>query len=99
MWFEAIAAWPLLPWRGIEVIVRLSPSGSLSLARTLIVTGPLPWMTVGKSLIAAGAWSTPMTVIVNIWTALVSAPPLAVPPLSWTVTPIVATPFRFAARV
>ena len=39
---------------------------------------------------------TPLTVIVNVWVPLVSAPPFAVPPLSTSCTLTVATPLVLA---
>ena len=49
-------------------------------------------MNVGGSL-------TPVTVIVKVWVALVSSPPLAMPPLSWSSIVIVALPTPAAAGV
>ncbi len=46
-----------------------------------------------------GASLTPVIVIVNVCAALVSTPPLAVPPSSCTCTVTVAVPLRFAAGV
>ncbi len=46
-----------------------------------------------------GASLTPVTVIVNVWPADVSAPPLAVPPSSCAATVIVAAPEALAAGV
>src|SRR5205823_3578628 len=46
-----------------------------------------------------GASLTAETVIVTVWAADVSTPPLAVPPLSWIFTPTCATPFAFAVGV
>ena len=46
-----------------------------------------------------GGSFTPLTVIVNVWVALVSSPPFAVPPLSWRKTLTVADPFSLAAGV
>src|SRR5438270_836767 len=50
-------------------------------------------------LVKLGASLTEVTVMVKVWAALVSTPPLAVPPLScsWTVT--VAVPLALAASV
>ena len=44
-----------------------------------------------------GASLTAFTVIVNVTAALVSSPPLAVPPSSLSETVTVAEPFAFAA--
>ena len=41
----------------------------------------------------------PVTVIVNVWIALVSSPLFRMPPLSWAWSPIVATPLAFGASV
>ena len=48
---------------------------------------------------ATGASFTGVTVIVKVCAALVSAPPLAVPPLSWIWTVTVAVPLALAAGV
>jgi hypothetical protein len=40
-----------------------------------------------------------VTVIVKVWGREVSTPPLAVPPLSWTLTVIVALPLWWVAGV
>ena len=52
---------------------------------------------MNASLFALGASLTPLTVIENVWSALVSTPPLAVPPSSsrWIVR--LAVPFLFSA--
>ncbi len=50
-------------------------------------------------LVKEGASFTPVIVIVNVWSADVSAPPLAVPPSSWAATVIVADPEALAAGV
>ena len=42
---------------------------------------------------------TELTVMVKVWGAEVSLPPLAVPPLSFRVTVTLATPLAFAAGV
>ena len=46
-----------------------------------------------------GGSFTGVTVIVNVWAALVSTPPLVVPPLSCICTVTVAEPFALAAGV
>jgi len=46
-----------------------------------------------------GTSFTAVTVIVNVWSALVSTPPLAVPPSSLRLTVTVAEPFASAAGV
>ena len=50
-------------------------------------------------LVKLGTSFTALTVIVNVWVALVSTPPLDVPPLSWIWTLTVVEPFAFAAGV
>src|SRR6266851_2448580 len=70
-------------------------SGSVALALNLT---RVPAWTVRFGICASdGAWFTGVTVIVKVCGALVSAPPLAVPPLScsWTVT--VAEPPAYAS--
>ena len=42
--------------------------------------------------LTGGVESGETMVMVNVWTALASEPPFAVPPLSWTLTLTVATP-------
>ena len=67
-----------------EVIVSgspVSPGPPLSLALMSMAVAP-PRRTVNPSLPAIGGSLTPLTVIENDWSALVSTPPLAVPPLS-----------------
>ncbi len=51
-----------------------------------------PWVKVGRSL-------TEVTTMVKVWTVLVSTPPFAVPPLSFTWTLTVAEPLASAATV
>ena len=46
-----------------------------------------------------GGSFTGVTVTANVWAALVSSPPLAMPPLSWSETVTVDVPFAFAAGV
>ena len=48
---------------------------------------------------AVGASLTAVTETVKVWGALVSIPPLAVPPSSCNITVTTATPFAFAAGV
>ncbi len=50
-------------------------------------------------MVKVGGSLTGVTVMVNVWSALVSTPPLAVPPLSWTWTVTVAVPVAFGAGV
>src|ERR1044072_50507 len=50
-------------------------------------------------LVKLGASFTGFTVIVKVWMALVSTPPLAVPPSSWIWTETVAEPLALAAGV
>ena len=54
-----------------------------------------PW---SAPLVNDGVSLTGVTEIVNVCSALVSSPPLAVPPLSFASTPIVAVPFAFGGR-
>ena len=46
-----------------------------------------------------GASFTGVTLILNVWVALVSEPPFTVVPLSWRLTPMVADPLAFGASV
>ena len=46
-----------------------------------------------------GASLTEVTVMVKVWVALVSTPPLVVPPLSWRATVTVAVPLALGAAV
>ena len=55
---------------------------SLSLDRTLMVSGALPMVLPPSSLAATGRSQVTLTVMVNVQGAEVSRPPLAVPPLS-----------------
>src|SRR5205823_4918952 len=50
-------------------------------------------------LVKLGASFTAVTVMVNVWAALVSTPLLAVPPSSWTCTVSVPEPLALAAVV
>src|SRR5262249_36496794 len=56
-------------------------------------------VTVGVGRVNVGASLTAFTVIVNVWVVDVSDPPLAVPPLSFNCTVMVAVPLAFAAGV
>src|SRR4029079_18222843 len=56
-------------------------------------------LVVFVSSTATGASLTGVIVIVNVWIALVSKPPLAVPPSSWIRTLTVAVPLAFSAEV
>ena len=46
-----------------------------------------------------GGSFTPVSVIVKVWVELVSMPPFAVPPLSWSSTLTVAEPFSLGTGV
>ena len=70
----------------------LSPAGLVLSSATSVKAG-LP------AALSTGASLTAVTVSVNVCTALVSTPPLAVPPLSWIWTETVALPFASAAGV
>ena len=50
-------------------------------------------------MVKLGASLTAVTVMVKVWVALVSTPPLAVPPSSWMLTVTVAVPLALAAGV
>ena len=91
---------PSLPWV-TAVTVRVSPSStpSLSLASTSTALSRLSSATITSSLVAIGSSLTLVTVIVKVRVVLVSAPPFAIPPLSWILTDTVATPYAFVAGV
>ncbi len=55
-----------------------------------------PW---SAPFVNDGVSLTGVTEIVNVCSGLVSSPPLAVPPLSFASTPIVAVPFASGAGV
>ena len=57
------------------------------------------YVSAAERLVAVGASLTGVTVIVNVWTALVSTPPLRTPPLSWIWTLTVAEPLALPAGV
>ena len=48
-------------------------------------------------MVKLGASFTGFTVMVKVFVSLVSSPPLAVPPSSWSVTLIVAAPLALSA--
>ena len=74
--------------------------GSNPVAQPATVCAPASSSTVWSGpLVNDGASLTAVTVIVKVWMALVSSPPLAVPPLSWTSSVIVATPLASGALV
>ena len=56
-------------------------------------------MACDPGTVFTGASLTPLTVIVNCCVTEVSWPPLAVPPLSWSVTDTVAEPLALGADV
>src|SRR5450432_398952 len=76
-----------------------------------VVSGEPPklcrWMvispeSVNRLIVFGGVVNTSLgvvgsTVMVNVWRPLVSTPPLAVPPLSWTRTDTVAEPVALSA--
>ena len=73
----------LEPWAGSVALstVKASPSRSVSFAKTTTDLAKSSAVVVVSSL-AEGASLRAVTVIVNVWTGLVSTPPLAVPPSS-----------------
>src|SRR5437867_1555642 len=88
---------------GVEdraVTVRLpagvSTSATVKLIAVVDVSSLADWS--GMSEIVGGSF-TAVTVIVNVWGGLLSTPPLAVPPLSWSCTVTVAVPLALEAGV
>ena len=77
---------------GPALIAVAQPVTRLRARRPRPPSGSAPLVNDGASL-------TAVTVIVKVCVALVSTPPLAVPPLSWIVTVTVAVPTAFAAGV
>ena len=72
----------------------------IAVAHVVTVRGPASSFSVWSApLVKPGASLTGVTVIVNVCGALVSTPPLAVPPLSWMLTVTVATPNASGAAV
>ena len=72
----------------------------IPVAQPLTVCGPESSATLWSApLVKLGASFTAVTAIVKVCVALVSSPPLAVPPLSLRETETVAVPFAFAAGV
>ena len=72
----------------------------MAVAHGLTVWAPASSSTVWSApLVKLGASLTAVTVMVKVWVALVSTPPLAVPPLSWMLTVTVAEPLALAAGV
>src|SRR6516225_5734194 len=74
--------------------------GEMLVAQPATVCGPASSKTVWSApLTKLGASFTGVTVIVNVCGALVSTPPLAVPPSSWARTVTVAHPLASGAGV
>ncbi len=72
----------------------------IAVAQGFTVTGPASSALLGFApAVKLGASLMPVTVIVKVWGAEVSTPPLAVPPSSCSVSVIVATPDALAAGV
>ncbi len=72
----------------------------IAVAQPAILAAPESSATVWlPPLVNDGASFTADTVIVKVWVALVSIPPLLVPPSSWIETVTIADPDRFAAGV
>src|SRR5947209_1955547 len=68
-------------------------------AQLASVWGPASSRTVGSApRVKLGGSLTPLTLMLKVWPALVSTPPLAVPPLSFATTVIVAVPTASDAR-
>ena len=69
-------------------------------AKLVTVCGPASsFDEVAPGTMKSGASLTGFTVMVKVWSAEVSMPPLAVPPLSWACTVMVAVPLALAAAV
>ncbi len=85
----SVSAWPVSNGPGLA-FVSAPP----------IVCGPASSAAVLLAMrLNVGASFTGVTVIVNVCAGLVSTPPLAVPPLSVSLSVIVADPFAFGAGV
>ena len=85
-----VSVWPLRP----------GGPALIAVAQPATVCAPASSRTVWSApLVKLGASLTGVTVIVNVCGARVSTPPLAVPPLSLSVSVIVAVPMAFGAGV
>ena len=72
----------------------------MAVAHGLTVWAPASSSTVWSApLVKLGASLTAVTVMVKVWVALLSTPPLAVPPSSWMLTVTMAEPLALAAGV
>ena len=72
----------------------------IAVAQPVIDWAPASSRTVGLiPFVNDGGSLTPVTVIVNVCGGLVSMPPFAVPPLSWTVRVTIAEPTASGAGV
>ena len=85
-----VSVWPL----------SLAGPALMPVAQPATVCAPASSSTVWSApFVKLGASLTAVTVIVKVCAALVSTPPLAVPPLSCSVTVTVAVPLALAAGV
>ena len=72
----------------------------MALAKAATVWGPESSSTVWSSpMVSTGASLRDVTLMLKVWIADVSSPPLGVPPVSLTETVTMAEPFALAARV
>ena len=84
--------------------VAATVSEPAAVSTSPIVTASAPVALSSEVVVSAmseivGASFAALSVMVKVCAAFVSTPPLAVPPLSWTVTVTVALPLAFAAGV
>ena len=86
-----LRAWPASDGSapGLRAVAQPGTIWALEFSRTV-------W---SAPLVNEGTWFTCVTVITNVWVALVSTPLFVVPPLSWSLTDTVALPLRFATGV
>jgi hypothetical protein len=94
--FEPLTpAVPLVPWATM-LYVRVSPSTSVHEAAVEPATSSFVVRVTSEH---TGAWLTALTLMLNVWGALVSAPPLRTPPLSCRTSVMFATPLAPSAGV
>src|SRR5438874_284814 len=92
----------LVAWKATVWPAATSSGGPalMLVAQPATVCGPASSSTVWLApLVKLGGSLTAVTAMVNVWTALVSTPPLAVPPLSCSRTVTVALPLALVAVV
>src|SRR4029079_4216322 len=99
-WAENRALLLLLTMKFNTCALSSAGPALIAVAHPVTVCAPLFWVADWFApLVKLGASFTAVTVMVNVCAALVSAPPLATPPLSCSCTVTVADPFAVAAGV